>query len=101
MIDQIVFWGLCAVLVFLPLPIGAVEEWAIFAFEAATVGLFLLQIGGRAFAKRRPGRALENRADRAGAASHEAWSPGRGLLTATALTARSSAPGGCLASSRS
>lgn len=50
MIDAIVFWGLCATLVFLPLPIGSVEEWAIFVFEAATLGLFLLHVAGRAFA---------------------------------------------------
>ena len=50
MIDAIVFWGLCATLVFLPLPIGSVEEWAIFVFEAATLGLFLLHLAGRAFA---------------------------------------------------
>ena len=52
MIDHIVFWGLCAVLVFLPLPIGSVEEWSIFAFEAATIGLFLLYVGGRLFGRR-------------------------------------------------
>lgn len=54
MIDAIVFWGLCATLVFLPLPIGSVEEWAIFVFEAATLALFLLHVAGLAFAKRRP-----------------------------------------------
>ena len=52
MIDHIVFWGLCAVLVFLPLPIGSVEEWSVFAFEAATIGLFLLYVGGRLFGRR-------------------------------------------------
>src|SRR5512135_754621 len=56
MIDSIVFWGLCAVLVFVPLPIGSVEEWSIFVFEAATIGLFLLYVGGRLFGPRRPGR---------------------------------------------
>src|SRR5512137_2173490 len=59
MIDSIVFWGLCAVLVFVPLPIGSVEEWAVFVFEAATIGLFLLYVGsrlvGRGAAGRRPG----------------------------------------------
>ena len=49
MIDRIVFWGLCAVLVFLPLPIGAVEEWSVFVFEAATIALFLAYLGGRIF----------------------------------------------------
>ncbi len=57
MIDQIVFWGLCAILVFVPLPIGSVEEWSIFAFEAATISLFLLYAGGRLFGRRR--RAAE------------------------------------------
>ena len=49
----IVFWGLCAVLVFVPLPIGSVEEWAIFAFEAATLVLFLVYVGGELLARRR------------------------------------------------
>jgi len=52
MIEHIVFWGLCAVLVFVPLPIGSVEEWSIFVFEAATIGLFLLYVGGRLFGRR-------------------------------------------------
>jgi putative inorganic carbon (HCO3(-)) transporter len=46
-IDSFVFWGLCAVLVLVPLPIASVEEWSIFAFEAATIGLFLLYVAGR------------------------------------------------------
>lgn len=53
MIDHIVFWGLCAVLVFVPLPIGSVEEWSVFAFEAATIGLFLLYVGNRLFGRRK------------------------------------------------
>jgi len=52
-IDRIVFAGLCAVLLFVPLPIGSVEEWSVFVFEAATVSLFLLYIGGRLFGRRR------------------------------------------------
>jgi len=44
---HIVFWGLCAVLVFVPLPIGSVEEWAVFVFEAATIGLLLVYLGGK------------------------------------------------------
>src|SRR5512135_1888606 len=44
--ERVVFWGLCAVLVFVPLPLGSVEEWAIFVFEAATLALFLIYIGG-------------------------------------------------------
>ncbi|HMA54475.1 MAG TPA: O-antigen ligase family protein [Acidobacteriota bacterium] len=51
MIDHLVFWGLCAVLVFVPLPIGSVEEWSVFVFEAATVGLFLLYVCGRLFGR--------------------------------------------------
>ena len=51
MIRHIVFWGLCAVLVFVPLPIGSVEEWAVFVFEAVTIGLFLLYIGGQLFGR--------------------------------------------------
>ncbi len=53
MIDHLVFWGLCALLIFLPLPIGSVEEWAVFVFEAGTIGLFLLYVGGRLFGRRR------------------------------------------------
>ncbi len=41
---KVVFWGLCAVLVFVPLPIGLTENWAIFVFEASTVLLFFLYI---------------------------------------------------------
>ena len=54
MIDSIVFWGLCAVLVFVPLPIGSVEEWSVFVFEAAAIGLFLLYAGNRLLARKRP-----------------------------------------------
>jgi len=53
LIRAFVFWGLCAVLVFLPLPRGSVPEWAIFVFEAAVIGLFLLYSGGEAAARRR------------------------------------------------
>ena len=53
MIGHIVFWGLCALLIFLPLPIGSVEEWAVFAFEAGTIVLFLLYVGGRLFGRRK------------------------------------------------
>lgn len=53
MIDRIVFGGLCAVLVFVPLPIGSVEEWSVFVFEAATISLFLLYVGSRLFGPRR------------------------------------------------
>lgn len=53
MIRHIVFWGLCAVLVFVPLPIGSVEEWAVFVFEAATIGLFLVYLGGEIGSRRK------------------------------------------------
>ncbi|MGB8958238.1 MAG: O-antigen ligase family protein [Candidatus Aminicenantales bacterium] len=59
-IDHIVFWGLCAVLVFVPLPIGSVEEWSIFVFEAATIGLFLLWVGGRLFGRRNSRQKEQN-----------------------------------------
>jgi tetratricopeptide (TPR) repeat protein len=51
----IVFWGLCAVLVFVPLPLGSVEEWAIFVFEAATLALFVVYLGGEFLARRKAG----------------------------------------------
>lgn len=47
MIRKIVFWGLCAILVFVPLPFGLTENWAIFVFEASTVLLFFLYIFGK------------------------------------------------------
>jgi O-antigen ligase len=53
----IVFWGLCAVLVFVPLPLGSVEEWAIFVFESATLALFLAYLGGELLAGRKADRA--------------------------------------------
>ncbi len=49
----LVFWGLCAILVFVPLPIGSVEPWAIFVFEAATLVLFLVYLVGEYVAGRR------------------------------------------------
>lgn len=57
MIERIVFWGLLAILVFVPLPIGSVEEWSVFAFEAATISLFILYAGGRLFGRRRRAEA--------------------------------------------
>jgi O-antigen ligase len=52
MIDKIIFWGICLVLVLLPLPFGAVDEWAVFAFEAATFVLFVLYVVGAGRAKK-------------------------------------------------
>jgi len=60
--ERIVFWGLCAVLVFVPLPIGSVEEWSVFVFEAATIGLFLLYVNSRLFQGRGPGGRGSRRA---------------------------------------
>lgn len=44
--NKIIFWSLCAMMIFLPLPFGSVEEWAIFVFEAVTLALFGLHIAG-------------------------------------------------------
>ncbi len=44
MTDKVVFWGLGVSLILLPLPYGAVDEWAVFAFEAATFVLFILHV---------------------------------------------------------
>ena len=49
----VVFWGLLAVLVFVPLPLGSVEEWAVFVFEAATLALFLVYVAGEFLSRRR------------------------------------------------
>ncbi len=49
---QIVFWGLCAILVFVPLPIGSVSVWAISVFEASTIALFLVYVVGEARTRR-------------------------------------------------
>lgn len=37
---KFIFWGVCAVAVFLPVAYGSMEEWAVFAFEAAVALLF-------------------------------------------------------------
>ena len=76
-IDHIVFWGLCAVLVFVPLPIGSVEEWSVFVFEAATIGLFLLWVGGRLFGRRRSERKKRPRLGRGRASVLRAGLAGR------------------------
>lgn len=52
----VVFWGLCVLLFLAPLPIGSVEEWAVFAFEAATIGLFLVFVVGELAARKSPKR---------------------------------------------
>jgi len=68
MTDKIVFWGLCLVIILLPLPFGAVDEWAIFAFEAATFILFVFYVVGA-------GRAdeSEERNSALGRASLPSW----------------------------
>ncbi len=55
--QAIVFWGLIAILAFVPLPIGSVEEWAIFVFEAATIVLFLVYLAGVVVAAARARKA--------------------------------------------
>jgi len=45
--NKIIFWGLCATLIFLPLPFGSVDEWAIFVFELLTLLLFALHLVGK------------------------------------------------------
>lgn len=47
LIHRTIFIGLCCLLVYIPLPYGGVEEWAIFIFEAAVLVLFALHIAGR------------------------------------------------------
>jgi len=46
LIERLVFWGLCAILLFLPLPFGGTEEWAVFVFEAGTLILFAAYLLG-------------------------------------------------------
>ncbi|MGB7297262.1 MAG: O-antigen ligase family protein [Candidatus Aminicenantales bacterium] len=60
MINKIVFWGICLVIVLLPLPFGAVDEWAVFVFEAATFVLFILYVVWEVWSKKnkeQPGAA--------------------------------------------
>jgi len=49
--EKVIFWGLCAVLVLLPLPYGGVYEWTIFIFEAGTLVLFGLYWAGKLAAR--------------------------------------------------
>jgi tetratricopeptide (TPR) repeat protein len=70
----LVFWGVCAVLVFVPLPIGSVEPWAVFVFEAATLALFLIYWVGEYAARRRErGRGRAAAGSRAAAGGRGAW----------------------------
>lgn len=43
-INAIIFWGLCAILIFLPIPYGGVYEWTIFLFELTVLILFGLHL---------------------------------------------------------
>ena len=73
----VVFWGLCAVLVFLPLPYGSVDEWAIFIFEAATLALFLVYLGGELLSGKKTRRARVEK--RAGGGARFSGPPERGV----------------------
>ncbi|HEX2696002.1 MAG TPA: O-antigen ligase family protein [Acidobacteriota bacterium] len=44
MLSTIIFWGLCAVLVLIPLPSGGDVPWAVFAFEGAVFALAVLHV---------------------------------------------------------
>src|SRR5215469_3390403 len=43
-LDRMLVFGLCLLLIFGVLAFGAVEEWAIFLFEAGATGLFLVWV---------------------------------------------------------
>jgi len=47
MISTVIFWGLCAVLVLIPLPFGGDVPWAVFAFECAVFALAGLHLVSR------------------------------------------------------
>jgi len=47
--DNIIFGGLCLVLILIPLPFGGNEDGAIFAFQTATIILFGIHVAGRTF----------------------------------------------------
>jgi len=76
-IDKIVFWGVCIFILLLPLPFGAVDEWAVFTFEAATFVLFVLSLVGA-------GRADE-REDRNGALGRAPFPPWLKTLSVLSL----------------
>jgi putative inorganic carbon (hco3(-)) transporter len=44
MLSTVIFWGLCAVLVLIPLPFGGDVPWAVFAFECAVFALAGLHV---------------------------------------------------------
>src|SRR6267143_3974734 len=43
-LDQVLVFGLCALLIFGVLAFGAVEEWSTFALEAGAAALFLIWV---------------------------------------------------------
>jgi putative inorganic carbon (hco3(-)) transporter len=53
MISTVIFWGLCAVLVLIPLPFGGNVPGAVFGFECAAFVLAALHLAGRYLASRR------------------------------------------------
>jgi O-antigen ligase len=46
-VARIIFWGVCATLIFLPLSFGSDVEWAVFVFQCATFLLFALHLANR------------------------------------------------------
>jgi hypothetical protein len=65
MISAIVFWGLCAVLLLLPLPFGSDVPWAVFIFECAAFALATFDLAGGFHVKKRVGGVGGNRPARA------------------------------------
>jgi len=65
MISAIVFWGLCTVLLLLPLPFGSDVPWAVFIFECAAFALAAFDLAGGFFARKRVGGVGGNRPARA------------------------------------
>jgi len=53
MISTVIFWGLCAVLVLIPLPFGGDVPWAVFAFELAVFTLAGLHLVSRYLGSKR------------------------------------------------
>ncbi len=44
--SDLIFGGICAIILLIPLPFGGNEEWAIFAFKALTIVLFGIHVAG-------------------------------------------------------
>ncbi len=60
MLSNIVFWGLCAVLLLIPLPFGGDVPWAVFSFEAAVFTLAGLHLMSRYLGTKREEEAWES-----------------------------------------